>query len=125
VESLYGGQPDSVSAKMEAWMEENEQPKSTLEQVADHIDHIKDVVGVDYIGIGGDYDGVSSLPLGLEDVSTYPALFAELLSRGYTGEELEKIAGLNMLRVMRGMEEVAERLQAEEEPSEMLIGAAE
>jgi len=106
-------------------MEENEQPKSTLEQVADHIDHIKDVVGVDYIGIGGDYDGVSSLPLGLEDVSTYPALFAELLSRGYTEEELEKIAGLNMLRVMRGMEEVAERLQAEEEPSEMLIGAAE
>jgi len=125
VESLYGGQPDSVSAKMEAWMEENEQPKSTLEQVADHIDHIKDVVGVDYIGIGGDYDGVSSLPLGLEDVSTYPALFAELLSRGYTEEELEKIAGLNMLRVMRGMEEVAERLQAEEEPSEMLIGDAE
>ena len=125
MESLYGGQPDSVSAKMEAWMEENEQPKSTLEQVADHIDHIKNVVGVDYIGIGGDYDGVSSLPLGLEDVSTYPALFAELLSRGYTEEELEKIAGLNMLRVMRGMEDVSERLQSEMEPSEMLIGDAE
>ena len=125
MESLYGGQPDSVSAKMEAWMEENEQPKSTLEQVADHIDHIKNVVGVDYIGIGGDYDGVSSLPLGLEDVSTYPALFAELLGRGYTEEELEKIAGLNMLRVMRGMEDVSERLQSEMEPSEMLIGDAE
>lgn len=125
IESLYGGQPDSVSAKMEEWTDENEMPRSTLEQVADHIDHIKEVVGVDYIGIGGDYDGVSSLPLGLEDVSTYPALFAELLSRGYTEEELEKIAGLNMLRVMRGMEEVAERLQAEEEPSEMLIGDAE
>jgi len=124
IESLYGGQPDSVSAKMEEWTDENEMPRSTLEQVADHIDHIKEVVGVDYIGIGGDYDGVSSLPLGLEDVSTYPALFAELLSRGYTEEELEKIAGLNMLRVMRGMEEVAERLQAEEEPSEMLIGDA-
>lgn len=125
MESLYGGQPDSVSTKMEAWMGENEQPKSTLEQVADHIDHIKNVVGVDYIGIGGDYDGVSSLPLGLEDVSTYPALFAELLSRGYTEEELEKIAGLNMLRVMRGMEEVAKRLQAEDEPSEMLISDVE
>jgi membrane dipeptidase len=121
MESLYGGQPDSVSAKMEAWVDENEQPKSTLEQVADHIDHIKNVVGVDYIGIGGDYDGVSSLPLGLEDVSTYPALFAELLSRGYTEEELEKIAGLNMLRVMRGMEDTAERLQGERESSEMLI----
>lgn len=125
LESLYGGQPDSVSARMEAWMDENEQPKSTLEQVADHIDHIKNVAGVDYIGIGGDYDGVSSLPLGLEDVSTYPALFAELLSRGYTEEELEKIAGLNMLRVMRGMEETAERLQSESEPSEMLISDAE
>src|SRR6056297_4246940 len=125
IESLYGGQPDKIDEMMEIWIESNEMPKSTLEQVADHIDHIKDVVGVDYIGIGGDYDGVSSLPLGLEDVSTYPALFAELLSRGYTEEELEKIAGLNMLRVMRGMEEVAERLQAEEEPSEMLIGDAE
>jgi len=100
-------------------------PKSTLEQVADHIDHIKEVVGVDYIGIGGDYDGVSSLPLGLEDVSTYPALFAELISRGYTEEELEKIAGLNMLRVMRGMEDVAERLREEREPSEMLISDSE
>lgn len=125
MESLYPGQPDSINAKTEAWIDENEQPKSTLEQVADHIDHIKDVAGVDYIGIGGDYDGVSSLPLGLEDVSTYPALFAELLSRGYTEEELEKIAGLNMLRVMSGMEEVSERLQEEREPSEMLISDVE
>ncbi|WP_340104729.1 dipeptidase [Rhodohalobacter sp. 8-1] len=125
IESLYPGQPDSISTKTDAWISENEQPKSTLEQVADHIDHIKNVVGVDYIGIGGDYDGVSSLPLGLEDVSTYPALFAELLSRGYTEDELEKIAGLNMLRVMRGMEEVSERLQAEEEPSETLISDVE
>jgi len=121
IESLYGGQPDKIDEMMEIWIESNEMPKSTLEQVADHIDHIKDVVGVDYIGIGGDYDGVSSLPLGLEDVSTYPALFAELLSRGYTEEELEKIAGLNMLRVMRGMEDVAERLRSERDPSEMLI----
>jgi membrane dipeptidase len=121
MESLYPGQPDTVNEMMEEWMSENEMPKSTLEQVADHIDHIRDQVGVDHIGIGGDYDGVSSLPLGLEDVSTYPALFAELLSRGYTEEELEKIAGLNMLRVMRGMEEVADRLQSERAPSEMLI----
>src|SRR6056297_3662491 len=125
IESLYGGQPDKIDEMMEIWIESNEMPKSTLEQVADHIDHIKDIVGVDYIGIGGDYDGVSSLPLGLEDVSTYPALFAELLSRGYTEEELEKIAGLNMLRVMRGMEDVAERLQSELDPSEMLIGDSE
>ena len=125
MESLYGGQPDTVNEMVEQWIVENEMPKSTLEQVADHIDHIKEVVGVDYIGIGGDYDGVSSLPLGLEDVSTYPALFAELISRGYTEEELEKIAGLNMLRVMRGMEDVAERLREEREPSEMLISDSE
>ena len=121
IESLYQGQPDTVETMVEKWISENEMPKSTLEQVADHIDHIRDQIGVDYIGIGGDYDGVSSLPLGLEDVSTYPALFAELLDRGYTEGELEKIAGLNMLRVLRGAEDVSERLRSEREPSEVLI----
>ncbi len=121
VESLYAGQPDMIREKMQEWMDENEMPKSTLEQVADHIDHIRDQIGVDYIGIGGDYDGISSLPLGLEDVSTYPDLFAELLRRGYSEEDLRKIAGENMLRVMRGIEATAERLQNEREPSEVLI----
>lgn len=121
MESLWAGQPDKVSEAMEAWEAENEAPKSTLEQVADHIDHIRDLAGVDYIGIGGDYDGVSSLPLGLEDVSTYPDLFAELLKRGYSEEELQKIAGLNMLRVLRGAEVVSERLREERGPSDVLI----
>ncbi|MEX0661816.1 MAG: dipeptidase [Balneolaceae bacterium] len=121
MESLYGGQPDMIDEKMDEWSEENEMPKSTLEQVADHIDHIRDLIGVDHIGIGGDYDGITSLPTGLDDVSTYPALFAELLNRGYSEEDLEKIAGLNMLRVMRGAEEVSERLREEREPSEKII----
>jgi len=121
MESLYPGQPDEVAQKMEAWFAENEQPKSTMEQVADHIDHIRDQIGVDHIGIGGDYDGVSSLPLGLEDVSTYPDLFAELLRRGYSEEDLKKIAGLNMLRVLKGAEEVSAMLREEWEPSEVLI----
>lgn len=121
IESLYAGQPDMIRQKMSEWMEENEMPKSTLEQVADHIDHIRDQIGVDYIGIGGDYDGISSLPLGLEDVSTYPDLFAELLRRGYSEDDLKKIAGLNMLRVLRGAEEVSARLRNEREPSEVLI----
>jgi len=121
MESLYQGQPDEVAQKMEAWFAENEQPKSTMEQVADHIDHIRDQIGVDHIGIGGDYDGVSSLPLGLEDVSTYPDLFAELLRRGYSEEDLKKIAGLNMLRVLKGAEEVSAMLREEWEPSEVLI----
>ncbi|MFO7800607.1 dipeptidase [Rhodohalobacter sp.] len=121
LESLYPGQPDIVSEKLEEWSDENEMPKSTLEQVADHIDHIRDQVGVDHIGIGGDYDGVSSLPDGLEDVSTYPDLFAELLKRGYSEEDLRKIAGENMLRVMRGIEATADRLRQVREPSEVLI----
>ncbi|MDZ7758198.1 dipeptidase [Rhodohalobacter sp.] len=121
MESLYPGQPDIISEMMDEWSEENEMPKSTLEQVADHIDHIRDQVGVDHIGIGGDYDGVSSLPTGLEDVSTYPDLFAELLKRGYSEDDLRKIAGENMLRVLRGIEATAERLQQETEPSEVLI----
>jgi len=121
VEYLNPGKPDVVSEKMREWDAENEAPKSTLEQVADHIDHIRDQIGVEYIGIGGDYDGIPTLPLGLEDVTTYPDLFAELLRRGYTEEELEKIAGLNMLRVLRGAEEVSERLREEREPSEVRI----
>ncbi|WP_069129951.1 dipeptidase [Rhodohalobacter halophilus] len=121
IESLYPGQPDIIRDRMEEWSEQNEMPKSTLEQVADHIDHIRDQVGVDHIGIGGDYDGISSLPTGLEDVSTYPELFAELLRRGYSEEDLRKIAGENMLRVMRGIEATAVRLQQERGPSEALI----
>lgn len=121
MEYLNVGYPERVSEKMSKWDEENEAPKSTLEQVADHIDHIRDQIGVDYIGIGGDYDGIPTLPLGLEDVTTYPDLFAELLKRGYSEEDLEKIAGLNMLRVMRDAEAVAERLQNERRPSEVLI----
>ncbi len=118
---LYPGEPDSVSKHMAVWDEGREAPKSTLEQVADHIDHIRDLIGVDHIGIGGDYDGIPTLPLGLEDVSTYPALFAELLNRGYSEEDLRKIAGLNMLRVMRDAEEVSRQLRSERGPSEVLI----
>lgn len=121
MEYLYPGQPDSVSNHMQQWDSEREAPKSTLEQVADHIDHIRDLAGVDHLGIGGDFDGVSSLPIGLEDVTTYPALFAELLSRGYSETDLRKIAGENMLRVLREAEGVSARLRSERGPSEVLI----
>ena len=122
LEYLHRGENEKIRQMMEAWDEGHLAPEVTLEDLADHIDHIKNQIGVDYIGIGGDYDGTSSLPVGLEDVSTYPDLFAELLMRGYTEEELRKIAGLNMLRVMREAEEVSQRLRAEREPSEVLIG---
>jgi membrane dipeptidase len=85
--------------------------------VADHIDHIRTVAGIDHIGIGGDFDGITTVPRGLEDVSTYPALTAELLRRGYSDEDVKKILGLNTLRVMKKAEAVSARLQKARGPS--------
>ena len=82
-------------------------PRPTLSQVADHIDHIHQLIGINHIGIGGDYDGMPPGPIGLEDVSTYPALFVELLKRGYSDEDIAKIAGNNLLRVMTDVEQYA------------------
>ena len=96
-------------------------PKATLSQVADHIDHIRKVAGIDHIGLGGDFDGISSVVVGLEDVSTYPALSAELLKRGYSDEDIKKIIGLNVLRVMRQVEKVAAGLQKTRQPSTATI----
>lgn len=93
---------------------------ATLEDVADHIDYIKNLTGVDYVGIGGDYDGVDRVPVGLEDVSKYPNLFAELLSRKWSVEDLEKLAGKNLLRVFREVEKVRDSLVSEP-PNEELI----
>lgn len=97
------------------------EPRATLAQVADHIDHVKNRVGVDWVGIGGDYDGITSVPEGLEDVTTYAALLAELSRRGWTEDELRKLAGENVLRVMREAEAVARRLQRERGPSTATI----
>ena len=90
---------------------------ATLADVADHIDHVRTVAGIEHVGIGGDFDGISTVPTGLEDVSTYPALFEELARRGYDREELRRIAGLNLLRAMREMEAVSERLRMARGPS--------
>ena len=96
-------------------------PKATLSQVADHIDHIRKVAGIDHIGLGGDFDGITSVVVGLEDVSTYPALTAELLKRGYKDDDIKKILGLNVLRVMRQVEKVAAGLQKTRQPSTATI----
>ena len=96
-------------------------PKATLSQVADHIDHIRKVAGIDHIGLGGDFDGISSVIVGLEDVSTYPALSAELLKRSYSDDDVKKILGLNVLRVMRQAEKVAAGLQKARQPSTATI----
>lgn len=96
-------------------------PKPTLSQVADHIDHIRELIGSAHIGIGGDYDGMPPPPVGLEDVSTYPALFKELLRRGYTEDELADIAGRNLLRVMKQAENVSSRERQKRQPADVLI----
>jgi membrane dipeptidase len=100
----------------------------TLAQVADHVDHVRQVAGADHVGLGGDFDGNDSWPEGLEDVSGYPRLFAELVRRGWTDEDLGKLASGNALRVMRQAEEVARRLRAARPAStatlESLDGAA-
>jgi membrane dipeptidase len=82
-------------------------PKATLAQVADHIEHIRDVAGVDAVGLGSDFDGITEVPVGLEDVSKFPDLLAELLRRGWSEEDVKKVAGLNALRVLRAAERAA------------------
>lgn len=110
-------QRSQVDEGLEAWRAANPRPWPTLSQVADHIDHVRQVAGIDHIGLGSDYDGMPPGPVGLEDVSKYPMLFVELLRRGYRDDDLRKIAGRNVLRVMRECERVASRLQSEREAS--------
>jgi membrane dipeptidase len=108
-------------AGLDAWTKSNPVPRATIKDTADHIDHIRKVAGIDHVGIGGDYDGITSVPEGLEDVSKYPVLTAELLRRGYKDDEIKKILGLNVLRVMRAAEKVASRLQAARPPSSVIF----
>ena len=121
VKALYQGQPDRAKAAVTDWEVRNPAPRATISDVADHIDHIAQVAGVEHIGIGSDFDGITTVPQGLEDVSKYPALFAELARRGYTDDQLKGIAGLNVLRVMRKTEAVAARLQKERPAADALI----
>jgi len=111
--------PTEVRRFMDAWFDAHPDPKATVGDVADHVDHVRDVAGIDHIGVGSDFDGSGTMPEGLEDVSRYPALFEELASRGYSDDDLAKIAGRNVLRVMRDAERAAERLQRERPPSMM------
>jgi membrane dipeptidase len=102
----------SVFALIPEWQAEHPMPSATLSQVADHIEHIRDVAGLEHVGIGGDYDGTPDLPVGLEDVSRYPALFHELTRRGWTEADCAALAGGNILRVLRAAESHAAALAA-------------
>jgi membrane dipeptidase len=107
LKSLWPGKPEGVASGLAEWERRNEKPVASFLDMAEHIDHIRDVAGIDHIGIGGDYDGMESGPMGMEDVAGYPVLFAELARRGYSQADLEKIASRNMMRVLRAAEAYA------------------
>ena len=104
-----GADSGLVADSVKAWAARA--PKATLQQVADHIEHIRDVAGVDALGLGSDFDGITAVPVGLEDVSKFPDLIAELLRRGWSEQDVSKVAGLNALRVLRAAERVAAGLR--------------
>ncbi|QDK31262.1 dipeptidase [Sphingomonas sp. IC081] len=107
LDALYIGEPEAAAKGLKDWEAAHPMPRGSIKDVADNIDHIVAVSGIDHVGLGGDFDGVGTTVVGMEDVSTYPALFAELARRGHSQADLEKIASGNMLRVMKAAEAYA------------------
>ena len=118
---LYIGQPDRAKAALEQWERAHCQPVTTLAQVADHVDHVREVAGIDHVGLGSDFDGIPEGPQGLGAGDRYPALLEELMRRGWTDADIAKVAGENVLRVMAACERVATTLRAQRAASEAVI----
>ena len=108
-------------SQLPAAQRQGSEPRTTMADAIAHIEHIRRVAGIDHVGIGGDFDGISTVPVGLEDVSTYPALFAELSRRGWSESDLRKLAGENVLRAWTQAEQVSQRLRRERGPSTATI----
>jgi len=121
LKAMHAGEPESVKQGLAAWDAANPKPRATIADIADHIEHAMQVAGEDHVGIGGDLDGIETTPADLTSVADYPKLFAELLRRGHSEEQLKKLAGGNVLRALRQAEAVAARLQKERPPSDVLI----
>jgi membrane dipeptidase len=117
----FPNDPAAVTRGVGEWTKAHPAPAAHVSDAADHIDHIRKIAGIDHIGLGGDFDGITQVPEGLEDVSKYPVLTAELLRRGYKDDEVRKVLGQNVLRVMREAEKVSKKLHAERGPSAMLF----
>jgi membrane dipeptidase len=108
---LYIGQPERAKAALSTWEAQHPMPVTTLAQVADHIEYIRKVAGIDHVGLGSDFDGIPDAPVGLEGVDRYPALLEELMRRGWSDTDIAKLAGENLLRTFGKAEEVSARLQ--------------
>lgn len=117
IRQRVGDDRDAMARATAEWLAANPKPRATISDVADHVEHVRQVAGIDHVGLGGDFDGITETVLGLEDVSTYPALFTELVRRGWSEGELRKLASENVLRAFAQAETVARRLQAERQPA--------
>jgi membrane dipeptidase len=113
--------PEAAREARRAYLAANPPPTASIGELADHIDHLVSVMGPEHVGIGSDFDGGELMPIGLEDVAGFPRLIAELLRRGYADDDVRAIAGGNILRVMRGAEAAARRIQGQRGPSEATI----
>jgi membrane dipeptidase len=105
----------------EEWTAAHPPPVATLGQVADHVEHVRQVAGVEHVGLGGDFDGTDLLPAGLQDVSCYPALFAELIGRGWSESDCDLLARGNLLRVLHEAEAAAAAISARRAPAQVRI----
>ena len=117
----YAGDSQRVQEELRRWREANNPGKTPLSMLIDHFDHIIKVAGIDHVGIGSDFDGITSVPQGLEDVSRMPYLLAELLDRGWSRDDLAKLCGANLLRVLRANEVKARELRSARPASDALI----
>ena len=113
LKAIHRSSKANVEAALKAWEAANPRPATGVANVADHIEHVVKLAGHDNVGLGGDFDGIPYTPAGLEGVQTYPAVFAELIRRGWSDENLAKLAGGNVLRALRRAEEVARAMRNE------------
>ena len=113
LKALNPGDPSAVTAGLQAWIAANPAPRATIADVVAHIQHVRDVAGIDHVGLGGDFDGVSALPEGVDGVDAYPRILAALMANGWSEADIRKLAGENILRVMRQVEAVAANKRGE------------
>jgi membrane dipeptidase len=111
LQAKYGNDTAAITREIKQWRVAHMEPRATLSQVADQIEYVRKVAGVDHVGIGSDFDGITEVVQGLEDVSKFPDLFAELARRGWSDSDLRKLAGENFLRVFARAEAVSKRMQ--------------